>query len=293
MKILITGAGGQVGRELLLAAAQQQSIFCVAHDRSQLDITDVAAVNTVINRQDIDIVINAAAYTAVDAAEENIDAAFSVNRDGVKNLALACQRKDIPLLHISTDFVFDGEKVGAYEEDDQTNPLSVYGKSKLAGEDILRETWEKHIILRTSWVYSIYGGNFVKTMLRLMRERDQLQVVNDQWGCPTSAKSIAATLLDIAHTVAVEGVADWGVYHFSAKGRTNWHAFAEEILTQANQHSVMNVSIQPITSQEWVCAARRPNNSELSCDKIAENLAIERVRWQSELPQVIADLIAT
>ncbi|PCH62016.1 MAG: dTDP-4-dehydrorhamnose reductase [Gammaproteobacteria bacterium] len=292
MRILITGAKGQVGRELVLVA-QQQEISYFACDHSQLDITDSVAVDELLRTQDIDVVINAAAYTAVDVAEQDVDAAYRVNRDGVENLALACRSYDVPLIHISTDFVFDGKQSEAYNETDSTDPLSIYGKSKLIGEEMLVQSWEKHIILRTSWVYSVHGSNFVKTMLRLMQERDQLQVVNDQWGCPTSARSIAKALIDIARSVVEKGASNWGVYHFSAKGRTNWYEFAKEILAQANQYSILNVSIQPITSQEWLCAAERPRNSELSCDKIAVNFGIQRVRWQSELPQVIADLIAT
>ncbi|PCH60291.1 MAG: dTDP-4-dehydrorhamnose reductase [Gammaproteobacteria bacterium] len=256
-------------------------------------MTDSVAVDELLRTQDIDVVINAAAYTAVDAAEENSEVAFSVNRDGVKNLALACRHKDIPLLHVSTDFVFDGEKVGAYEEDDLTNPLSVYGKSKLAGEDILIETWEKHIILRTSWVYSAHGGNFVKTMLRLMKERDQLLVVNDQWGCPTSAQDIAVALLDIAKSVWQDGREAWGTYHFSAQGKTNWYEFAREILAQANQLTLLNTSILPITSQEWVSAAERPKNSELSCFKVMAKFGVKQALRSLQLAAVIRDLHVT
>ena len=262
----------------------------MACDRSQLDITDAAAVNTVINRQDIDIVINAAAYTAVDAAEENCDVAFSVNRDGVKNLALVCRQQGLPLIHISTDFIFNGNKSGAYSEEDIAAPVGVYGKSKLAGEEVLANTIEKYIILRTSWVYSEHGGNFVKTMLRLMRERDQLQVVNDQWGCPTSAQSIAEALLVIARSVLEKNVPDWGIYHFSAQGRTNWYEFAQEILTQARRYEPLDVVIEAITSEDWISAAARPKNSELSTEKIATTFGIEMEPWQEQLPPVIASL---
>ncbi|MBL4851803.1 MAG: dTDP-4-dehydrorhamnose reductase [Gammaproteobacteria bacterium] len=286
MKILVTGANGQVGRELVIAA-QQQAISCVAYDRSQLDISNANTVSSVINRQNIDLVINAAAYTAVDAAETNSDAAFSVNRDGVKNLALACDQRDIPLLHISTDFIFGGNQSGAYSEEDIAAPMNVYGKSKLAGEKILASTLEKHIILRTSWVYSEHGANFVKTMLRLMRERDQLQVVNDQWGCPTSARSIAQALLVIARLVLEKKVPDWGIYHFSAKGRTNWCAFAQEILLQARQYEPLEVVIEGISSENWVSAATRPKNSEFSTEKIATTFGIEIEFWQKQLSPVI------
>lgn len=289
MKVLITGANGQIGQELV-AVMQEHAISYVACDRAQLDITDATIVDTVVNNTNPDIIINAAAYTAVDAAEDNSDAAFRVNRDGVENLALACRQKNIPLLHISTDFVFDGEKQGAYEENDPTNPLSIYGKSKLAGEQILRNTWQRHIILRTSWVYSSHGSNFVKTMLRLMREREQLQVVDDQWGCPTSAKSIAVTLREIAKVVVGKEFTEWGIYHFCSKNRTNWHEFAKEILVQAKHHQSLNVSLHAITSEQWQSPAARPKNSELSSKKLKAVFGADIKPWQQQLPQIISDL---
>jgi len=289
MKVLITGANGQVGRELT-AIAHQLEIDHVSYNRAQLDITDAIAIQAMIDEQKPDVVINAAAYTAVDAAENDSDAAFSVNRDGVENLALSCRSSDIPLLHISTDFVFDGKKSGAYKEDDKTNPLSVYGVSKLAGEEVLRATCDKHIILRTSWVYSVHGDNFVKTMLRLMRERDQLQVVDDQWGCPTSAQSIAVTLLAIASTVVEKGVEAWGVYHFCSSGRTSWYAFAKEILRLASEKECLDISMTPISSEQWKSTAIRPKNSELSTKKLERTFGIEIELWQDQLSSVISSL---
>jgi len=289
MKVLITGANGQVGCELA-AIARQLEIDHVSYNRAQLDITDTKAIQAVVDEQRPDVVINAAAYTAVDAAENDSDAAFSVNRDGVENLALSCRSSDIPLLHISTDFVFDGKKAGAYKEDDQTNPLSVYGASKLAGEDVLRQTWQKYIILRTSWVYGAQGNNFVKTMLRLMRERDQLSVVDDQWGCPTSAQSIAATLLAIASAVVEKGVEAWGVYHFCSSGRTNWYVFAKEILRLASEKEFLGISMTPISSEQWASPAARPKNSELSTKKLERTFGIEIEPWQDPLSSVISSL---
>lgn len=289
MKVLIIGANGQVGSELIVIARQRE-INYVSYNKAQLDITDTKAMQAVFDEQRPNIVINATAYTAVDTAESDEHTAFSVNRDGVENLAFLCQSNNIPLLHISTDFVFDGEKVGAYEEDDQANPLGIYGASKLAGEEVLRQTWEKHIILRTSWVYGVRGNNFVKTMLRLMRERDQLQVVDDQWGCPTSAQSIAATLLTIASFVVERGAEAWGTYHFCSSGRTNWYLFAKEILRLANEKESLDISIMPIPSEQWESPAARPKNSELSTKKLERIFGIEIEPWQGQLSSVISSL---
>ena len=187
--ILITGAGGQVGHELSIANSQNQ---IVPVSGEQLDITDSAQVKSLFYARRPDVVINAAAYTQVDLAEREPDVAFAVNRDAVANLAYACREAQIPLLHISTDYVFDGSKTGAYLETDPVSPLGVYGKSKAEGEAVLASILDRHIILRTSWVFSATGNNFVRTMLRLGRERDELNIVNDQYGCPTSACSIAA-----------------------------------------------------------------------------------------------------
>ena len=289
MKLLITGACGQVGRELVLRV-QKESIYCASYSRDQLDITQLEATMSAISAQNYNMVINAAAYTAVDKAEEDGEAAYRVNRDGVKNLALACREQNIPLLHISTDFVFDGEKHLPYSEDDATHPINIYGKSKLAGEQCIQEIWDKHIILRTSWVYSQHRNNFVKTMLRLMQERDTVRVVGDQWGCPTSACSIARTLVDIAKYIMESNNPPWGLYHFSDAGKTNWYEFAKEIQLQTNEFKELNVSIEAITSEDWVCAAKRPRNSLLSSEKLTKTFAITPDHWQTQLKPVIQSL---
>jgi len=193
--ILITGASGQVGHELAVASCPNQLI---ALTRDELDICNPFSIEQVFEIHQPDIVINAAAYTAVDKAEHESRKTYATNRDGVEKLAQACHSNHIPLLQLSTDYVFDGKKQGPYLEDDPIAPLGVYGDSKAAGEAVLRETLDEHIILRTSWVFSTSGNNFVKTMLRLGRERDELAIVNDQTGCPASARSIALVLLQIA-----------------------------------------------------------------------------------------------
>ena len=197
MRIIIVGAQGQVGWELT-RRAPLLGHEVLAWDVAELDITDAAAVNRALTASGAEVVINAAAYTAVDRAEQEPESAFAVNRDGPAHLAAACHRLHIPLLHISTDYVYDGAKIDPYVEDDPTTPLGVYGASKLAGDEAVRQVLPRHLILRVSWVFGIHGQNFVKTILRLAREREELRVVADQSGCPTYAGDIADTLLELA-----------------------------------------------------------------------------------------------
>ena len=228
--ILIVGAGGQVGHELAIARSQTK---LVALDRQQLDITDQRQVMAAMELHKPDILINAAAYTQVDRAEQEHALAFSINRDAVGCLADACRQAAIPMLHLSTDYVFDGSGKGSYRETDQIAPLGIYGESKAQGDAALEATLEQHITLRTSWVFSATGNNFVKTMLRLGRERDQLGVVGDQRGCPTSARSIAEVLLNIADRYLRGDAVEWGTYHFCNQPDTTWFGFAQAIFEEA------------------------------------------------------------
>ena len=224
--ILITGAGGQVGNELADSPSNHR---LTALTRRQLDITDRARIEAVFAELQPDLVINAAAYTQVDRAEQESELAYAINRDGVANLAAACASAGIPLLHLSTDYVFDGSLRRAYRETDAISPLGVYGESKAAGEIALRERLETHIVLRTSWVFSATGTNFVRTMLRLGRERERLGIVDDQRGCPTSAHSIAAALLCIADACLERDTIQWGTYHYCGRPATTWYGFAGNI----------------------------------------------------------------
>jgi dTDP-4-dehydrorhamnose reductase len=286
--ILITGAGGQVGHELAIADSRYHLI---ALSRQQLDITDPEQIKTVFCEHQPDIVINAAAYTQVDRAEQEQELAFAINRDGVAALAKACKSADIPLLHISTDYVFDGSKPGAYVEDDPVAPLGVYGESKAAGETVLRETLDEHIILRTSWVFSAIGNNFVKTMLRLGNERDEIAVVDDQFGCPTSARSIAEVLLQLADRYLQGQEVCWGTYHFCNGPDTTWFNFAKAIFEQVRGYE--NLKLTAITTNEYPTPVRRPKNSVLGCLKLEDQGYVSCGAWRDELNKVLVSLKAS
>ncbi|MCG8493212.1 MAG: dTDP-4-dehydrorhamnose reductase [Sneathiellales bacterium] len=276
MKLLITGAAGQVG-EALQTAAEERGLSFSAMTRQQLDISSRADVERVVTETGATLIINAAAYTAVDLAEEDADAAYTVNRDGPKTLADVAAKENIPLLHISTDFVFDGEKTGAYLETDPCNPLSVYGKSKWEGEKAITDVLSRHVILRTAWVF---GGekNFVSTMRRLAKERSQVSVVNDQRGGPTSAQSIAEALLTIAFHVDDPEFCNWGIYHFAGSPSVSWYEFASAILEGDPTTEVL-----PIPTTDYPTPATRPQNSVLNCSKIKSVFGIDQPDWRQEL----------
>ncbi len=291
MKILLTGgSGGQVGSEFIELVASQH-IELISLTAQQLDITQQEAVNEKVASYQPDIVVNAAAYTAVDKAEDTQDIAYAVNRDGTTHLANACKQANIPLLHISTDYVFDGKQDTPYTETDLPTPDSVYGKSKWEGEESLRSLHAKHIILRTSWVFSPFGNNFVKTMLRLA-DKQELNVVADQWGAPTSAKSIAQTLLTLCLRYNDKQTLPWGTYHFSGSPNCTWHQFAQTIFTQAQSESLIeqNVTVNAITTEQYPTRAKRPENSTLDCNKILSTLGIPTPNWETDLHEMIRQL---
>jgi dTDP-4-dehydrorhamnose reductase len=283
--ILITGAGGQVAHELAIAKSEHKLI---ALSEQQLDITDLEQINAAFDEHHPDVVINAAAYTQVDRAEDDAALAYAINRDAVSNLAQACKRIDSPLLHISTDYVYDGNKSGAYCEDDETSPAGVYGASKAAGDAVLQSLLERHIILRTAWVFSATGNNFVKTMLRLGAERDELGIVNDQHGCPTSAYRIAEVLLKIADRYLHHDEIEWGTYHYCGQPETTWHGFAKQILQQAPGYE--HLKIRGISTSEYPTSAARPLNSVLNCSKLRSKFGIQQSDWVKDLQLVLAKL---
>jgi dTDP-4-dehydrorhamnose reductase len=290
VKILVTGGNGQVGTELSRhGAAWQTEVHAVTRD--ELDITQSGAVLTILKQAKPDVVVNAAAYTAVDKAETEPDRAFAANRDGPGFLAMGCAKIGVPLIHISTDYVFNGEKTSGYRETDQASPLGVYGESKEAGERAVREAWGQHIILRTSWVYASHGGNFVRTMLRVGRERESLRVVSDQTGAPTFAGDIANAILTIATNIAGREQAAWGTYHYTAKGQTTWHGFAEAIFDAANVRLGRRPTIEAITTREYPTPAKRPVNSVLDCTKIDATFQPPRHDWREGLAEVLDELL--
>ncbi|WP_417539327.1 dTDP-4-dehydrorhamnose reductase [Marinobacter sp.] len=290
MRVLITGARGQVGCELMRRVPQGFDV--VGMGSTELDIAVADQVKAVVSDVRPQLIINAAAYTAVDKAESDAERAWAVNRDGVDNLAKAAEELAIPLLHISTDYVFSGKANEPYRESDATYPSGVYGASKLGGEEALVANCRQHLILRTSWVFGAHGNNFVKTMLRLGRERDTLSVVADQHGCPTSAASIADALWSLARQYQKSEALQWGVYHFSGDPACTWYQFAEEIFRQAPEMGMLVKvpKLKPIPTTEYPTPAKRPLWSVLGCNRLYDVFGIAQVDWRVELGLVLREL---
>jgi dTDP-4-dehydrorhamnose reductase len=283
MRIAVFGAGGQVGRALSRVAAAR-GIALAAFDRTEADVTDATAVNAALARARATVAVNAAAYTAVDKAESEQDRAFAVNRDGAANVARAAGSLGIHVIHVSTDYVFDGAKRGAYVEDDPVAPLNVYGRSKAAGEDAVRAACADAVILRTSWVYGREGANFVKTMLRLCAERDELRVVDDQRGCPTFADDFAEAIVAIAeHLPAARGQ----TFHLAGAGETSWYGFARAIFAEASLYGVPAPRLHAIGTAQYPTPARRPANSVLDCAKAKRVLGVELSPWDDGLSRML------
>jgi dTDP-4-dehydrorhamnose reductase len=293
MRILITGARGQVGAELMRLAPAEFDVRGLGS--AQLDISDAEQVARTMNQLQPQLIINAAAYTAVDKAENDSGHAYAVNRDGVCLLARAAEQSGIPLLHISTDYVFCGDAGAPYTEDDATAPGGVYGASKLAGEQALAEHCSRYITLRTSWVFGATGNNFVKTMLRLGAERATLGVVADQRGGPTASASIALALWHMARRYAADGDLPWGVYHFSGAPACSWHDFAIAIFEQAQQLGILATApqISAITTADYPTPARRPANSVLDCSKLQQAFGIAQPDWRLDLHSLLKAPLST
>lgn len=259
----------------------------------QFDITDRKSVQEAVGKEDYSLVINAAAYTAVDKAETESDLAFEVNCSGPAHLASSCSKKGVSLIHISTDFVFDGKNRMPYRETDPVCPLSVYGRSKAAGESEVRDRLEKHIILRTSWLYSTHGNNFVKTILRLARENEELRVVDDQFGCPTYAADLATLILRFANHVHDVLPSVWGTYHYCGKGVATWHTFAEKIMELARKRAVFKCKrVRAISTEQYPTLAARPAYSALDCSKIEGLFRIKRRSWEESLGEMLNGMVS-
>ncbi|UJH74102.1 dTDP-4-dehydrorhamnose reductase [Burkholderia cenocepacia] len=288
--ILVTGVNGQVGFELLRSLQGLGRV--VACDRSMLDLSDLDRVRSVVRELKPSIIVNPAAYTAVDKAETDVDAARRLNAEVPRAFAEEAARLGAALVHYSTDYVFDGTKEGAYVETDATNPQNVYGLTKLEGEQAIAATGCAHLILRTSWVYGRRGKNFLLTMLKLGSERPELRVVADQVGAPTWSKTIATATAHIVAQALAADDADWwaqrsGVYHFTSAGATSWHGFAEAIFAQAMGERAPRVL--PIPASDYPVPARRPSNSRLSHDKLTEAFGLRLPDWADALTLCLSE----
>ncbi|WP_170337014.1 dTDP-4-dehydrorhamnose reductase [Ruegeria arenilitoris] len=282
MKVLVFGHSGQVATELR-RRAQSHGVSVIALDRNAADLSDPDACAQLVTQTDAQVVINAAAYTAVDQAEDEPDLAQRVNGDAPGAMARAAAKRGLPFLHISTDYVFDGSGTHPWTSLDPTAPLGVYGRSKLNGETQVIEAGGWHAILRTSWVFSAHGRNFVKTILRLAQNRDHLKIVADQIGGPTPAANIADTLLVIAKTGTTKA---GGLFHYSGTPNTSWAGFAGEIVQQAG----LDVQIQGIPTSDYPTSAPRPLNSRLDCTRLADIFNIPQPDWKTGLSHVLAEL---
>jgi dTDP-4-dehydrorhamnose reductase len=294
-RILLLGAGGQLGREL------SHSFCCVgellAQDRHTTNLASEEQLRSAIRNANPDLILNAAAYTAVDRAESEPEFAYAINAHAPRVLAEEAARRNILLVHYSTDYVFDGSKTGAWSEDDTPHPINIYGASKLAGEEAIREAGGKYLIFRTSWVYASHGRNFLLTMLRLGQERDRLNIVSDQIGAPTTAAALAQATRSIVDGIFASQfgpVDQWsGLYHMTCAGQTSWHGFAEAIFERAEELALLRGAkpqVLPIPSSQYPTPAKRPHNSSLSNHKLQHTFGIQLPDWQSALQTELLNL---
>lgn len=292
MKIVVTGREGQVVQSLQEKASQRPNNQVIALGRPELDLAKPETVRSALSAIKPDLVVSAAAYTAVDLAEDEAELAFAVNAGGAQAVAEAAKACGAPVIHISTDYVFAGDASKPYVETDSTGPRSVYGRSKLEGERLVAQANPKHIILRTAWVYSPFGKNFVKTMLKLAETRDGLSVVSDQWGNPTSALDIADAIIQIADQLATTpDFSAYGVYHLAGTGDTNWSGFARAIFSESAKLGGLIATVTDIATADYPTKAARPANSRLSTAKFQEVFNWSAPLWQSSLRDVVARLV--
>lgn len=279
MKVLVTGVKGQLGYDVVNELTKRD-IEAIGVDIDEMDITDAKSVDKVIKEANPDAVIHCAAYTAVDAAEDNVEICRKVNKDGTQNIANVCKELDIKMIYISTDYVFDGEGTRPWEPDDKQTPLNVYGQTKYEGELAVLNTLEKYFIVRIAWVFGLNGKNFIKTMLNLSKTRNELSVVNDQFGSPTYTYDLARLLVDMVLTEK------YGIYHATNEGIITWYDFAVEIFKTAG----VEMKVNPVSSDEYPAKAKRPSNSRMSKDKLEENGFLRLPTWQDALKRYIDEL---
>ena len=293
MKILLTGKNGQVGFELNKKLSTLWQV--VAIDREDLDLANPHEISAFIDNVKPDLIIHPAAYTAVDQAESEPEIAYQINVASTQMLSKKASELDIPIIYFSTDYVFDGLKKEPYVEDDKTNPQSLYGKTKLEGEEVIKQ-YQKHIILRTSWVFGSYGHNFIKTILKLIQEKDNLSVVSDQVGTPTSVSILAdVTFKIIQKIIDHKNFKDFGVYHVTSYGKTNWYQYAIFIHNEATRLGMLSKikpsNIKAILTDDYVTPAKRPLNSRLNTEKIKKTFMLELPDWEDEVKKVLRELI--
>jgi dTDP-4-dehydrorhamnose reductase len=289
MRTVVIGTWGQLALELHRIERSSSIALMPSHE---IDLTDAPAVERWLDEVAPGLVVNAAAYTAVDRAETDRERAFALNAEGPATLARWCQSKGAALVHVSTDYVFDGKKTGAYQVDDSPAPINVYGASKLAGEEAIRGALNRHIILRTSWVFSAHGQNFVKTMLRLAREREELRIVADQYGRPTPAAELARAIWAVSSQLAAGRDTAWGTYHVAGAGSTNWHAFAQAIVDEQAPVTGRRPGVVAIATVDYPTPAQRPQNSILDTTSFEATFGIELQPWRDGLREVLRELLA-
>ena len=291
MKVVVTGSHGMLAQDLL-PRLENTGINVIGLDLPEINITQKRETFHVLKAENPSLLINCAAYTSVDKAESEHSAAFAVNYDGAAILAEACHRLNIHLLHISTDYVFNGYSKLRYREEDPADPLSIYGRSKWEGEEAIRIRQSEHIIVRTAWLFGVHGSNFVKTMLRLAREREELRVVDDQIGCPTWSGDLAEALVKIVFFLRDrDNFRQWGTYHFCGMGRTTWYGFACAILEEARKYEPLTVKkITPIATNQYPTPAPRPALSVLDTEKINRVFGIKPMYWRQSLNKMLKEL---
>lgn len=289
MRMVVTGRTGQLAASLVEAAASRPGLQLITLGRPAFDLEATGSIDEQVRAQRPDIVVNAAAYTAVDKAEAEPERAFAINRDGAAAVARAAARLGVPFVHVSTDYVFDGRKAQPYVETDQTNPLNVYGRSKREGERAVLEAHPHALILRTSWVFSPFGSNFLKTMLKLGAERPMLRVVNDQLGNPTSARDLAAAILQIAPRLQRE---PGGLYHLTGEGSTSWHGFADFIFQESARRGGPTPALEAIATADYKAAATRPANSRLDCSAFQRRFGARLRPWTEAAAETVESCLS-
>lgn len=293
MRLLIAGWQGQIARGLVEAAPACPDVRACAVGRAALDICEARSIERALSQIEPSVVINSAAYTAVDKAETDVERAFALNRDGARMLAEAAAKRGIPIIHMSTDYVFDGSKADPYVEDDETAPATVFGRSKLEGEAVVRTANPRHVILRTAWIYSPTGRNFVKSMLEQAASRDRVRVVDDQRGSPTYAPHLVAAILDVARQLSGRKGADgpWGIYNAAGTGTTTWRSFAEEVFRRSAALGGPVAEVEPIASADYPTPAPRPANSQLDCSKLERTFGLRLPAWQEGVAECVERLV--